>query len=364
MWPVRVIVFGATGVVGRAAAEHFARTEGCHVITVSRRQVDIDGVQHVALDLSDAEAARRELTSRACAGITHVVYAALQESSDLASGWHDRELMDYNLRLFRNGLEPLVQAHGATLRHVSLLQGAKAYGLHVGRSLIPAKERAARDRHENFYFLQEDRLRALADDGDWSWTILRPQVVFGRSLASPMNLLPAIGAYAAIEKERGNPLSFPGGPSGVHEAVDARLLAKALAWAADSPAARGEIFNVTNGDVYGWHDVWPTIASALGMEVGESRPQRLTEVMPPRAAEWSRIVDRHSLSSPRDMAAFVGGSWAYADILFGSLGARPLPALLSTIKIRQAGFTDCIDTEDMFREWFARLQEARLLPPT
>jgi hypothetical protein len=63
------------------------------------------------------------------------------------------------------------------------------------------------------------------------------------------------------------------------------------------------------------------------------------------------------------MAAFVGDSWAYADILFGTLGSRPTPALLSTIKLRQAGFADCIDTEDMFREWFARLQQARLLPP-
>ena len=65
-----------------------------------------------------------------------------------------------------------------------------------------------------------------------------------------------------------------------------------------------------------------------------------------------------------DMAAFVGTSWQYADILFGSLGApRPLPGLLSTIKLRRAGFGDCIDTEDMFREWFARLQRRRLLPP-
>jgi nucleoside-diphosphate-sugar epimerase len=360
---VRIIVFGATGVVGRAAAEHFVESEDCEVITVSRRPVDINGVRHVPLDLSDSDAARREITSNVCAGVTHVVFAALQEFSDLASGWRDRDLMDHNLRLFRNSLEPLVQAHGSTLRHVSLLQGAKAYGLHVGRTPVPAKERAARDAHENFYFLQEDALRALAEDGAWSWTILRPQVVFGQSFGSPMNLLPAIGAYAAMELAQGNPLSFPGGVPGVHEAVDARLLASALAWAANSPAARGEIFNITNGDVYGWHDVWPTIASALGMEVGEPRPRELSEVMPRRADEWSRVVDRYSLRAPRDLAGFVGNSWTYADILFGTLGGRPLPALLSTVKIRQAGFADCIDTEDMFREWFARLQEARLLPP-
>ena len=50
--------------------------------------------------------------------------------------------------------------------------------------------------------------------------------------------------------------------------------------------------------------------------------------------------------------------------MFGSLGPpRALPALLSTVKIRQAGFADCIDTDDMLREWLTIFQEQRLLPP-
>jgi hypothetical protein len=177
-----------------------------------------------------------------------------------------------------------------------------------------------------------------------------------------MNLVPVIGAYAALERERGRPLSFPGGPPGVHEAVDARLLARALAWAADAPAARGEIFNVTNGDVYSWRDVWPTIAAVFDMDVGEPQPQLLAETMPTRADEWAALVDRYALRSPRDLGAFVGGSLAYADILFGSLGRRQVPALLSTVKLRQAGFADCIDTEDMLSEWLTRFQRRQLLP--
>ena len=80
------------------------------------------------------------------------------------------------------------------------------------------------------------------DDGD--------VLVFGESIGSPMSLLPAIGVYAAIERERGRPLAFPGGPPGVYEAVDARLLARALAWASVAAEARGEAFNITNGDVF------------------------------------------------------------------------------------------------------------------
>ena len=85
--------------------------------------------------------------------------------------------------------------------------------------------------------------------------------------------------------------------------------------------------------------------------------------MPPRGEEWTEIVDRFGLRAPRDMDAFVGGSWSYADILFGALGRpRPIPALLSTVKIRHAGFGECIDTEDMLCEWLVRFQERGLLP--
>ncbi len=37
--------------------------------------------------------------------------------------------------------------------------------------------------------------------------------------------------------------------------------------------------------------------------------------------------------------------------------------LVSTIKVRKAGFQECMDTEDMFRKWIAYFQKERLLPP-
>jgi nucleoside-diphosphate-sugar epimerase len=361
---MKLVVYGATGVIGRAVAEHFAGIPEWETVGVSRRAVDVAGVQHVPLDLLDRAACTAAARSPQLAGATHVVFAALQESADLVGGWRDRDVMDRNLAMFANALEPLLDATGDSLEHASLLQGAKAYGLHLGRSPVPAKERAPRDDHANFYFLQEDRLRELAAGAEWSWTILRPQVVYGQSFGSPMNLVPVLGVYGAFLRERGLPLSFPGGPAHLQEAVDARLLARALAWAATAPSARGETFNVTNGDVFAWPDVWPTVADALGMEVGDPTPMRLAESMPSRAGEWADVVDRYRLRSPRDLRAFVGGSWSYADIMFGSLGApRTLPAVLSTVKIRQAGFGDCVDTEDMLRGWLELFQQRRLLPP-
>jgi hypothetical protein len=59
----------------------------------------------------------------------------------------------------------------------------------------------------------------------------------------------------------------------------------------------------------------------------------------------------------------VGQGFIYADLQF-AYGAKRTPptTLVSTIKIRQAGFADCVDTEDMFRKWFRRFQERGWLP--
>jgi hypothetical protein len=170
--------------------------------------------------------------------------------------------------------------------------------------------------------------------------------------------------YGAIRRDAGLPLSFPGGAPRVSEAVDADLLARAIDWAGEAVSARGETFNVTNGDVFVWRDVWPAIADALGMEVGPDEPQRLADEMPRVEATWAEIVRRHVLRAPARLDAMVGDAFVYADLLFGyGVQVPSLPVLVSTIKIRQAGFADCIDTEEMFRRLFARMQQLGLLPP-
>ena len=45
--------------------------------------------------------------------------------------------------------------------------------------------------------------------------------------------------------------------------------------------------------------------------------------------------------------------------------ARPQPgppSIVSTVKINQAGFTEMMDTEAMFRKWFSHARASRLLP--
>lgn len=355
-----VLVVGASGIVGRSAVARFSGQPGTQVIALSRRPPDLDGdFAFQALDLTDDAACAA--ASEAWAKVTHVVYTALYEKPGLIRGWRDDDQMRTNLAMLRNLMQPLL-AVARGLRHVTLLQGTKAYGAHIRPIAVPARERWPRDDHANFYWLQEDWLRAAQRGQGWHFTILRPQIIFGHGMGSPMNLLAAIGAYGALLKARGEKLHWPGGPGYLVEGVCADLLARAIDWAGTSASAADETFNVTNGDVYTWPNVWPAIARSLGMEPGESRPLRLAEDMPKHEAAWAGIVQRHGLR-PTTLKALVGDSFFYADFSFAHGRDRPPPAtLLSTVKIRRAGFVDCIDTEDMFAAWFAELRRLKLLP--
>lgn len=151
------------------------------------------------------------------------------------------------------------------------------------------------------------------------------------------------------------------------EAVDSRLLAEALFWAAEAETACNEIFNITNGDVFEWRDLWPSFAAILGVDVGPDHPRSLAQRLPEHADVWARIAQREGLAEP-DLARLLGESHHYADNAFawtpdGSvLASREHPVVLSTTKIRQAGFSPSRDTEHMFEYWIRRLQEQAVIP--
>jgi nucleoside-diphosphate-sugar epimerase len=353
-----VLVAGASGVVGRAALEHFAGLEDRQAIGLSRRPPGGLAARHLACDLTDPAATRAAL--RDAPPITELVYAALFEQPGLLAGWLDPEQMATNLRMLESCLDALADH---PLRHVHLLQGTKAYGAHVRPMRVPGREREPRVEHPNFYWLQEDLLRARAAQADWHFTIWRPPVIFGHAVGAPMNVLAALGVYAAVCRETGAAFSFPGGAPGPLDGVDARLLARAFAWASDAPTARDATFNVTNGDVFVWTDLWPALADAFGVEPGPAEPRALAAWLPARATAWDAVRTRHGLEAPA-LAPFVGDSLVYADMLLGHGRERPPPpTLLSTIAVRRAGFGACIDTEDMMRDWIGWLQRQRLLPP-
>jgi len=356
-----VLVTGASGLVGRAAMEHFAR-KGVKTTAVSRRPpLDSYGATHLSVDLADETACTEAFGG--LADITQIVFAALHEEPDLVAGWLREGHVKRNGAMLRNTLEVVDRASPA-LRNVVILQGPKAYGVHVGRMRLGARE----DRDEtydvpNFYWEQEDYLKAKQGGRPWGWTVMRPALVVGMCVGGAMNLIAAIGVYAALLKEKGLALAWPGGVGGALEATDTELMARAFDWAGHAGAAQNQTFNLTNGELFSLKDQWPAIAAALGMAVGPDHPISLAQELQDAAADWDVIRARYDLRAPA-LDAFIGQSFQFADFVFGRANTEHrAPSAMSSIKIRQAGFNDSLYSDDMLAKWFARYQEDRLLPP-
>jgi nucleoside-diphosphate-sugar epimerase len=357
----KVVVAGATGLVGNAALRHFGTSGGCEVVALSRRQPrELHGARYVQADLTDPAQCNRAAAE--LQGATHLVYAALYETPNLVDGWRDQNQIRTNDAMLRNlmaALEPVAPS----LKHVALLQGTKAYGVHVRPLNVPAREgRSEMYEQPNFYWAQENFLRELQQDKAWHWSILRPVLIVGETIGGAMDLIPPLGVYAAFLREEGRPLDYPGGAARVSQAVDVDLLARAIGWSGEAEAARNEAFNVTNGDVFTWENVWPAIADALDMKPGVAAPLSLVKEYPKWIAPWDVLRRKHNLISP-GLEAFVGLSFQYADysMRYGQTQGGP-PSIVSTVKINQAGFTEMMDTEDMFRKWFRQARSQRMLP--
>lgn len=350
------LVVGATGVIGRGLMAHLAGLPDWQAIGASRRPPSENGAErgaagprYLAVDLLDPADARDKLSG--LPEVTHVFYTAFVDGPDQASQ------VAPNLALLRNcieALDPVAQG----LRRVVLVEGTKWYGSHLGPFKTPAKEDDPRCPPPMFYHDQEDFLRGFAEGRPWSWCALRPQTVCGFSLGSAMNLMTLIGVYAAICREEGRPFSYPGKEAAyraLYQVADAGLLARGQVWAATAEAAADQAFNLTNGDFFRWRNLWPRLAEFFGLECGPVETQRLTETMAGKAPVWDAIVARHGLQ-PHAFESLA--AWPFGDYCLGC----DYDVMSSTTKIRQAGFHEVQDSEEMFLRLFAEFRAARVIP--
>lgn len=367
--PKTVLIVGASGLIGTAAVDAFLDA-GWAVIASSRRKPETFSpreFEHLPLDLLDKKACEHAFGR--LTHVTHVVYAAVYEMPGLISGWSDPQQMETNRQMLCNVMEPLSRA--SRLEHVTLMQGTKAYGMQPRRDgeavryrpmRVPARESAPRVEHPNFYWLQEDYIREKASQHGFGWTILRPTIVIGPNVGVVMNTIPVIGVYASLCREEGLPFAYPGHVPFVREAADVRLIAGACVWAASTPAAHGEHFNLTNGEVFSWRDLWPSITHFLGLDLSPDQPLKLAEYLPSRALLWERMVDKYGLRK-LSMAQILGESHHSADQRFGyGLKELPPPVFVSTVKIKQAGYTATYDTEQAVKHWLGVLMDRKIIP--
>src|SRR5262249_48822968 len=209
-----------------------------------------------------------------------------------------------------------VEATSSILEHVHLVEGPKWYGMHIGNFKTPARENDPRHMPPNFYYDQQDLITECQKGKQWSWSASRPCFLIDFAPNRPRNVVSVIGAYAAICRELGIPLNFPGTDTcwnSLSEATDARQLARAMVFLSTCPKARNEAFNVTNGDLFRWKHLWPRIARLFDMPCGDVQTLPLGLWMADKDPIWERIVRQHKLK-PRRLAEVA--LWAFGDFVF------------------------------------------------
>jgi nucleoside-diphosphate-sugar epimerase len=348
--PKKALVAGALGVTGRAAVHHLVALGDWEVIGLSRRQPDFQTTaRYLRIDLLNRDGVERHRDE--FRNVTHIFYAALQPRNNVF------EEVAPNLSMLQH-LAEVVEQSSTRLRKVVLIEGAKWYGAHFGPYKTPAKEDDPRHMPPNFYYDQEDYLKAHSSGKSWSWTALRPSCISGFAVGNPMNMATVIAVYAAICRELGLAFRYPGSKRSygmVMEMTDAELLAKAMVWAAENEHCDGQAFNITNGDFNRWENIWPRLADFLKLPCAPPQRFPLAQFMSDKEPLWRAMVEKYNLLDYRfeDAAA-----WPFGEAIFNI----EYDVMSDTTKARQFGFHEAIDTEEMLLRLLSQFQKMRFIP--
>lgn len=283
--------------------------------------------------------------------MTHIFYAAYQDRPTWA------ELVAPNLAMLVNVVEA-VESVATNLQHISLMQGYKVYGAHLGPFKTPARESDAGHMPPEFNVDQQKFLEEQQKGKAWTWSALRPSVVCGFALGNPMNLAMVIAVYAAISKELGLPLRFPGKPDAYDkliEMTDAGLLARATVWAATDKRCANQAFNINNGDLFRWNEMWPKIVRYFDLEVAPPLPMSLDVVMTDKEPLWNAMIEKYGLEQHtyKDVSP-----WRFGDFVF----SWDYDMFADGSKARRFGFHEYINTEAMFMNIFDDLRRRKIIP--
>ncbi|KAJ1684628.1 hypothetical protein LUZ63_020383 [Rhynchospora breviuscula] len=348
------LVVGATGISGGALSRRLV-ADGWRVLGLSRRSAsEVEGVEPVLADLTDADALREALSSYAP---THLFLTAWARQDT------EKQNIEVNAGIVRDVLAAVRPA--GSVQHVALVTGLKhylgpfeAYGQGEMPD-TPFHEDEERLPYPNFYYAQEDEVFAAAERDGFTWSVHRAHTMVGRAVGNAMNMAQTLAAYAAICRETGRRFTFPGSRvqwDGLTDVTDADLLADQMAWAATAPAAADTAFNTANGDVFRWRWLWPRLAERLGVEWEgyDDHPRPLEEQMDGAGDVWRTIAQREGLvASEVEQVA----SWWHTDADLG----REMECLTDQTRSRERGWTGYRSTLASFLDTFDELEAARII---
>jgi nucleoside-diphosphate-sugar epimerase len=348
------LVVGASGIVG-SAITHLLLENQWQVAALSRHASQVPGVTPVAADLQDPASLSQALGDLKP---THVFITTWSRQATEA------ENIRVNAAMVRNVLDAL--RAGKSVQHVALVTGLKHYlgpFEAYGKGSLPQtpfRESQGRLDIENFYYAQEDEVFAAAEKDGFTWSVHRPHTVTGVAVGNAMNMATTLAVYASICKATGRPFVFPGSRvqwDSLTDMTDARQLAEQQLWAATTPAAANQAFNVTNGDVFRWSWMWGRIADYFGLHPA-AYPEKLSPLetqMADDQTDWSQIVAEHGLKEA-DISRLISPWHTDADL------GRPIEVVTDMSKSRAMGFTGFKASDQAFFDVFEQLRKERLIP--
>ncbi|CAG8865771.1 hypothetical protein PS627_01690 [Pseudomonas fluorescens] len=348
------LIVGASGIVGSAITQLLLDNQW-QVAALSRHPSPAPGVIPVAADLQDPASLKNALADLKP---THVFITTWSRQATEA------ENIRVNAAMVRNVLDAVRPA--GSVQHVALVTGLKHYlgpFEAYGKGSLPQtpfREDQGRLDIENFYYAQEDEVFAAAEKDGFTWSVHRPHTVTGVAVGNAMNMATTLAVYATICKHTGRPFVFPGSRvqwDSLTDMTDARQLAKQQLWAATTPAAANQAFNITNGDVFRWKWMWGQIAGYFGLDPADypAAASPLETQMADDQTPWSQIVAEHGLREA-DITRLISPWHTDADL------GRPIEVVTDMSKSREMGFTAYQASDQAFFDVFDRLRAQRLIP--
>ncbi|KAJ8773272.1 hypothetical protein K2173_028449 [Erythroxylum novogranatense] len=361
------LVVGITGIVGNSLAEilPLSDTPGgpWKVYGVARYPRPFwnadHSVEYIQCDVSDSTDTNSKLSR--ITDVTHIFYVTW------ANGSKEAENCQVNGRMFRNVLNAVIQ-NAPNVRHISLQTGSRHYigpfesfGKGVSHE-PPFTEDLPRLSVPNFYYTLEDIMFEVVEKKEgMTWSVHRPDQIWGFSPYSLMNIIGTLCVYAAICKHEGKPLMFPGTKAAWESysiASDADLIAEHQIWAAVDPYATNEAFNINNGDVFKWKHLWKILAEQFGIEeygFGEGVGRvSLVATMKGKERVWEEIVRKNQLQATKLEDV---GNWWFGDLILS--GEAPI----STVnKSKEYGFLGFRNSKNSFISWIDKMKAYKIVP--
>ncbi|MFL9830660.1 SDR family oxidoreductase [Flavobacterium sp. ST-87] len=350
------LIVGASGISGNNLAKELLQNNWITYGITRNSEVKLEGLKNIKadlLDLKSLEEALKEIKP------THVFFTAWMRMETEADN------IRVNAAMVRNLLQVL--ASKKSVQHVALVTGLKhylgpfeAYAQEGFLPETPVREEHPRLKLDNFYYAQEDEIFAAASRDGFTWSIHRSHTVIGQAVGNLMNMGTTLAVYASICKEKGTPFIWPGSAAqwnGISDVTDAQLLAKQFLWAATTPEAANQAFNVVNGDVFRWSWLWKQIAAYFGIEYQGfvANNSSLEEIMQEDEVIWKKMAAQHNLAESN--LNRLASPW-HTDLDL----SRPIEVMTDMSKSRKLGFTEYQDTRESFFNLFDKLKEQHIIP--